>query len=126
MNLLLALVIAVLFGVGTFLLLKRDLVRVVSGIIVISNASILLVVTSGMVRGQAPLYPLAAAEPVSDPLVQAMALTAVVISFGATALLIGIVYRVAQEHHSIDQNELVLQEAHDLPEDDSAYEEGSA
>jgi multicomponent Na+:H+ antiporter subunit C len=126
MNLLLALAVAVLFGIGTFLLLKRDLVRVVAGIVVISNASIFLIMASGMARGQAPLYPLTGGAPVSDPLVQAMALTAVVISFGATALLIGIVYQVAQKHQTIDQDRLVIQEAHDLPEDDHVAEEGGA
>jgi len=106
MNALFALAVAVCFGSGAYLLLKRDLLRVVAGVIVLSNAATLLVIGSGLTRGQAPILPLGKGAVISDPLSQSMALTAVVITFGAAALLLGLVWRVFQSHGTIDQGDL--------------------
>ncbi len=94
MNLLLALSVAVIFGAGTFLMLKHDLIRMAAGVLMISNAVTLFIMSVGLSRGQAPIYPLAEGRPVSDPVVQSLTLTAIVISFGLTALLLTIIYRV--------------------------------
>jgi multicomponent Na+:H+ antiporter subunit C len=101
MTLLAALVVAILFASGTFLLLQRDLLRVVVGILLISNSATLFIIVSGLSRGQPPIYPLADG-PVSDPLVQAMALTALIIGFGISALLLAMVYRLYLSNRSID------------------------
>lgn len=100
MILLLALTVAVLFGAGVFLMLERDLPRMVVGVLLISQAGNLFLMASGLLRGEAPIQPLAL-EPVSDPLVQALTLTAVVISFGVAALLLALVLRVQEVHHSV-------------------------
>ena len=42
----------------------------------------------------------------SDPLVQAMALTALVIGFGVAALLLAMVYRLYVTHHTVDAEEI--------------------
>lgn len=94
MNLLLALTVAILFGAGTFLMLKHDLIRMAAGVLMISNAATLFIMSVGLSRGQAPIYPLRSERPVSDPVVQSLTLTAIVISFGLTALLLTIIYRV--------------------------------
>ncbi len=109
MILLLSAVIAILFGTGAFLMLKPDLFRVVVGMVMISNAAILALVASGLGRGAAPIHPLPE-ETVSDPLVQAMALTAIVIGFGVTALLLSLAYRVYASHASVDLDELSREE----------------
>lgn len=109
MILLLSVVVAVLFGTGAFLMLKADLFRVVVGMVMISNAAILAIVGSGLSRGAAPIHPLPD-ERISDPLVQAMALTAIVIGFGVTALLLAIAYRVYTSHESVDLDELSREE----------------
>lgn len=106
MNLLLAVTIGVLFGTGTYQVLKRDLIRVVTGIILTSNAAILTVVAAGLFRGDAPIFPLPAERVVSDPLVQALALTAVVINFGVSILALLFVYRTYTTHESLDQEAL--------------------
>lgn len=93
MILALALVISILFGSGAFLLLKRDLIRVAAGVILISNAANLFIVSAGLSRGREPIYPLPAGERVSDPVVQALVLTAIVIGFGTVAVLLGLIYR---------------------------------
>lgn len=105
-----ALIIAILFGAGGFLMLKRDLFRVVAGVILISYAAILFIMASAMFRGYAPIYPQPEQQQVSDPLVQALALTAIVISFGTTALLLALVYRVYRTNQSLDQAALIEQE----------------
>jgi len=102
-------VVAVLFGTGAFLMLKPDLFRVVVGMVMISNAAILALIGSGLSRGAAPIHPLPD-ERLSDPLVQAMALTAIVIGFGVTALLLAIAYRVYTSHESVDLDELSREE----------------
>ncbi|TCJ19740.1 Na+/H+ antiporter subunit C [Rubrobacter taiwanensis] len=101
-----ALTIAVLFGVGSYLLLQRDLIRVVVGIILVSNAANLFLISAGLSRGQAPIYPLEEGVEVSDPLVQAMTLTAIVIAFGISALLMSLVYRVYTSHLSLNLEDI--------------------
>ena len=106
MNLFVALVVAVLFGTGASLLLKPDLFRVVAGLMLISNAASLTVIASGLRRGQAPIYPLVPGEPIADPLTQAMTLTALIIGFATTALLLAMAYRIYTTHRSVDLDDL--------------------
>ena len=101
-----ALVFAVVFASGTFLLLQRDLTRVVVGIILISNSAVFFIIAAGLTRGVAPIHPLEGAGSVSDPLVQAMALTALVIGFGTAALLLAMVYRLYVSHRTVDAEEI--------------------
>jgi multicomponent Na+:H+ antiporter subunit C len=101
-----AFVFAVVFASGTFLLLQRDLTRVVVGIILISNSAVFFIIAAGLTRGVAPIHPLEGAGPVSDPLVQAMALTALVIGFGTAALLLAMVYRLYVSHRTVDAEEI--------------------
>ena len=110
MNLFLALVVAVLFGTGASLLLKPDLFRVVVGVVLIANTASLTVIASGLSRGQAPIHPLIEGEPVSDPLTQAMTLTALIIGFAVTALLLAMVHRVYTTHRSVDLDDLARSE----------------
>jgi multicomponent Na+:H+ antiporter subunit C len=101
-----ALVFAVVFASGTFLLLQRDLTRVVVGIILISNSAVFFIIAAGLTRGVAPIHPLEGAGSVSDPLVQAMALTALVIGFGTASLLLAMVYRLYVSHRTVDAEEI--------------------
>ncbi len=109
MTLLLSLAVGLLFGCGAYLLLKPDLFRIVVGLVLIANAANLALMASGLQRGSAPIHPVD--EPVSDPLVQAMTVTAVVIGFGITALLLSLAYSVYTSHRTIDLDELSNAEA---------------
>ncbi len=104
-----ALVVAVVFASGTFLLLQRDLTRVVVGIVLISNSAVLFIISAGLRRGVAPILPLEG-EGASDPLVQAMALTALIIGFGVAALLLAMVYRLYTTHGTVDLEEIAAAE----------------
>ena len=110
MNLVFALAAAVLFGTGAYLILSRDLVRVVLGVVVISQAATLTLIASGLTRGVAAISP-PVGETVSDPLAQAMALTAIVIGMAVTSLLLVLVLRVVRAFHSPQIDELAEEEA---------------
>lgn len=110
MIVLLSAVIAILFGAGTFLVLKTDLLRVVVGMVLISQAANLTLMSSGLTRGRPPIHPLPDDE-ISDPFVQALTLTALVIGFGVTALLLGLAYSVYTTHFAVDFDRLAEEEA---------------
>jgi len=110
-NLVFAVVIGALFGAGVYLLLKPDLFRVVLGLVLVSNAASLTLMASGLTRGQAPIAPVTGPEPVADPLVQAMTLTALVIGFAVTALLLAFVFGVSRTGHRVDLDALSRAEA---------------
>jgi multicomponent Na+:H+ antiporter subunit C len=110
MTFLLSITVAVVFGAGCYLAVKTDLLRVVAGLILIANAANLTLMSAGLTRGRSPID----AEPgeqVGDPLVQAMTLTAIVIGFGVTALLLAVVHRVYVSHETVDLDELSRHEA---------------
>jgi multicomponent Na+:H+ antiporter subunit C len=102
MTLIVSLAIGVLFAAGSYLLLQHDFIKVVGGTMLITHSVNLFIMVSGLTRGTEPIYPLVPGEEVSDPVVQAMVLTAIVISFGVSALLISLVYRVYVSHRSVD------------------------
>ncbi|NND83636.1 MAG: sodium:proton antiporter [Acidimicrobiia bacterium] len=86
-------VVAVLFGVGTYLIQQRLLTRIVIGLGLISHGVNLLIILSGR-RGLAPVVEAGVGpEGISDPLPQAMVLTAIVIAFGVTAFLLALALR---------------------------------
>ena len=106
----LAVALGTLFGLGTFLVLRRDLVRVVWGVVLMSQAANVYLVTMGD-PSPAEAVPVLAhgaghGGPVTDPLVQALVLTAIVIGFGTTAFALVLTYRVYEEHGTIDLDEL--------------------
>jgi multicomponent Na+:H+ antiporter subunit C len=123
MNVVLSVAVGALFGSGAYLILKPDLFRVVVGMVLISNAAILALMSSGLTRGQAPITPVEKGEKVADPLVQAMTLTAVVIGLAVTALLLGLAYRVYATHRTVDLDELARSEVRE--DEESKREEVS-
>lgn len=98
----LSLSIAILFGAGCFLLIKHDLVKVIGGVVLIGQATNLFIMSARLSTGDEPFLPVAPDGSLTDPLVQALTLTAIVISFGVCALLVSLVYRVYQAHRSVD------------------------
>lgn len=92
MTLLLAVTIGVLYGVGTWLLLQRSLSRIVIGLAALGHGANLLLLSAG---GRAGAVPVAGGDPATtaDPLPQALALTAIVITFGVSGFLLALAYR---------------------------------
>ena len=92
-NLTLALLAGGLFAVGAYLLMARSLVRMVMGVVLLGHAANLVLLQAGGPGGQPPVHGEAAYDGVADPLPQAMALTAIVITFAVSALLLGLAHR---------------------------------
>ena len=93
MSLVLALATALLFSLGTWLLLQRSLTRIIIGLGLIGHGGNLLLLLSGRKRGVAPFIGSTGDGPIADPMPQALALTAIVISFGVGAFLLALAYR---------------------------------
>ena len=112
MTVLLATLLGCLFGFGTFLVLRRDLVAVIWGVAIVGQgANLFLLTMGGLVEASFESVPVLATHggevpETTDPLVQALALTAIVISFGMTAFALVVTYRVYEEHETLDVFEL--------------------
>ncbi|SHG97458.1 Na(+)/H(+) antiporter subunit C [Streptoalloteichus hindustanus] len=93
LDLTVVLVVAGLYTVGFLLVLDRSLMRVVLGFAVLGHGSNLLLLVVGGRPGAAPVLGTVAPGEMADPLPQAMALTAIVITFGLTTFLLALAYR---------------------------------
>jgi multicomponent Na+:H+ antiporter subunit C len=82
---------AVLFSLGTWLLMQRELSRIIIGLGLLGHGANLLLLLSAGRRG-GPVFAGATGE-VADPLPQAFALTAIVITFGVIAFLLALAWR---------------------------------
>jgi multicomponent Na+:H+ antiporter subunit C len=106
----LAFVIGALYTAGVYMVLRRNIVRLVIGLALLSHATNLLIFTcAGLTRGRAPLVPVGAQVPsgvVADPLAQAFILTAIVISFGLLVFVVVLLYRAGQSVGSPDVDEM--------------------
>lgn len=89
----LAALVGVLFAGGTYLLLQRTLTRIILGLSLYGHAVNVLLLLSGGRAGDAPLIRDGVPVGIADPLPQAMALTAIVITFGIIAFLLALAYR---------------------------------
>lgn len=100
MEILLAFVVGGLYAASLYLMLRRSLVKLIIGLVLLGHAANLLIFTiAGLTRGRPPLILLGAAsatEPFADPLPQALILTAIVIGFGIQAFALVLFKRVYQ------------------------------
>lgn len=97
-NVVLILVAGALISAGVYLLLERSLTRVLIGLIIMGNGANLLFMVAAGEGGGAPIVGVTPTEQMSDPLPQAMALTAIVITLGMSAFLLAMAYRSWQLH----------------------------
>lgn len=91
-NLVYVVVVGVLFAAGVTLLLERSLTRILMGVILLGNGVNLLILAGGRAGGP-PIVGTTPNDRMSDPLPQAMILTAIVITLGMTAFLLALAYR---------------------------------
>lgn len=109
MNVLFAIATGLMFGMGVFQLLRRDLIKAAMGFYILFAAINLLFLAVGAYNGVIPPYVYATLrenrQP-SDPLVQALILTAIVISFGSYALLLGLIAISSRRFKTVDSDEL--------------------
>lgn len=105
-----ALVIGVLVTTGVYMILRRSLVKLLFGFVLLSHAANLVVFTlGGLTRGHAPLVAQGATAPQpghADPLPQALVLTAIVIGFAVVAFLSVLIHRTIAETGTGDVDEM--------------------
>jgi multicomponent Na+:H+ antiporter subunit C len=105
-----AVTVGVLFACGLFMVLRRNLLKLVIGLVLISNAANLTIFAAGrMTRGTPALIPEGAElppVPFANPLPQALILTAIVIGFGLVAFAFVLVYRAYQELGTMNSDDL--------------------
>lgn len=90
----LLIVMAVLYACGVYFLLERSMTKVLLGFLLVGNATNLLIIIMAGPAGLAPIVT-EGVEPdqMTDPLPQALILTAIVITFSVSAFLMALIYR---------------------------------
>lgn len=101
MEILTALIIGLLFGIGIFQILSRSIIRSVIGLVLLANAINLFLLSSGAYNGLAPAYTTAPGQH-ADALPQALILTAIVISMGGTAFVLSMLYVISARYGTSD------------------------
>ena len=100
-----AIAVGLLFAVGIFQILSRNVIRSVIGIVILATAVNLFLLATGAYSGIAPAY-VGESEVRSDALPQALILTAIVISMGGTAFVLSILYLITARYRASDMNEI--------------------
>lgn len=110
MELVLAIMIGILYASGIYMMLRRSLVKLIVGVILLGNGANLLIFLLGRIaKGNPPIIPLNSevfVEAFSDPLPQALILTAIVISFGLQSFAIVLVKRAHKVVKTDDLDEM--------------------
>ena len=83
--------VAALFGCGTYLVLQSSLTRIILGIGLLANGVNVLILATGSDPGDAPI--IGRDGSFTDPVPQALVLTAIVIGFGITAFMLALAWR---------------------------------
>ncbi len=116
-------IMAALFAAGVYAMLERSLTRVLIGFLLLGNAANLFLLIVMGDPGTAPFFG-AASDPddMSDPLPQALTLTAIVITFAVSAFLLALIYRSwqlgqADTVHD-DEEDVALRERTPVAEDE--------
>lgn len=109
-SLVLIIVMAVLFACGVYAMLERSLTRVLIGFLLLGNAANLLLLIVMGEPGVAPFFGSGSVDEMSDPLPQALTLTAIVITFAVSAFLLALIYRSWQ----LGQADTVTDDAADI------------
>jgi len=89
----LIIVMGALFAAGVYAMLERSLTRVLIGFLLLGNAANLFLLVVMGKPGVAPFFGAADPDEMSDPLPQALTLTAIVITFAVSAFLLALIYR---------------------------------
>ena len=105
MELLTAIAVGVLFSIAIFQLLRRNVIRSAIGLILLSSAINLFLLSTGAYQGVAAAYTDVVGQK-SDALPQALILTAIVISMGGVALVLSMLYIVSARYRTSDLDEV--------------------
>jgi len=120
MEVLLCWLVGILFAISVYLLLNKNLIRVLFGIILIGSSINLLIFTVGRLTKNAPAFisPAHLATPVANALPQALILTAIVIGFGIMAFSLILITRTWQALGTMDSDKMRESEPAALPSEE--------
>jgi len=107
MEFLLSILVGLLFASGVYLVLHRDFVKLVIGIVLLSNATVLFIfVAAGLIRDAEPFITEGGSVPetFADPVPQALILTALVIGFGIQAFAL-LLFKKLYDIPDVDQTD---------------------
>ena len=111
---LLAITIGVLVATAVYLMLARNVLRFIFGLVLISNAANLIIFASGrLTEGAPPLIAAGASVPegvAANALPQALVLTAIVIGFGLFAFALILVFRAFTSLGTLDSDAMRVAE----------------
>lgn len=105
MELFTALAIGLMFAIGVFQMLRRNVIRSVIGLIIMANAVNLFLLIAGAYNGLEPAY-VGVSGQRSDALPQALVLTAIVISMGGTAIVLSMLYIISSRYKTSDMDQV--------------------
>ncbi|MDI6814231.1 MAG: sodium:proton antiporter [Desulfitobacteriaceae bacterium] len=103
LNLFTALAIGLMFALGVFQIMRRNLIRVAIGLIILTNAVNMFLLTSGAYDGLVAAY-YGSQGQISDPLPQALVLTAIVIGAGFFAFSLALLYVIGFRYKTSDSD----------------------
>ncbi|GAA3919168.1 Na(+)/H(+) antiporter subunit C [Microbacterium invictum] len=124
-SLVLIIIMGVLFAAGAYAILERSLTRVLIGFLLLGNAAnLFLLVVMGR-PGIAPFFGAGNPDEMSDPLPQALTLTAIVITFAVSAFLLALIYRSWQlgQADTVTDDEADLAVRERRPEDEDTMDD---
>lgn len=104
LNLFTAFAIGMMFALGIFQLLRRNLIRVAIGLVILTNAVNMFLLTTGAYDGIVAAYYGSQQGQVSDPLPQALVLTAIVIGVGFFAFSLSLLYVIGFRYKTSDSD----------------------
>jgi len=104
-DLLRALTIGVMFGIGLFQLLRRNVIRSAIGLMVLTNAINLFLLMTGAYRGSVAAYVNLSGQR-SDALPQALVLTAIVIGMAGFVFLLAMLYVLTLRYRTADADDI--------------------
>lgn len=106
----LAVVVGLLYTAGVYLMLRRNVVRLVFGLVLLGHAANLLIFAAGgLVRGRPPIVAsdaLTVPHGAADPLPQALVLTAIVIGFAVVSYAAVLVHSVVDRTGTDDVDDM--------------------
>jgi multicomponent Na+:H+ antiporter subunit C len=109
-----AILVGVLFAGSIYLMLSRNLVHYLLGLVLIGNAANLLIFSAGgLTRGEPALVGSGLEKPdvaIANPLPQALILTAIVIGFGLLAFALVLAYRAYETLDTVDTDAMRVAE----------------
>lgn len=106
MEILTAFAIGLAFAAGIYQILRRNIIRAATGLMLLGNAISLYLLSTGAWIGEKSAYVNNTPGAPVDPLPQALVLTAIVIGIGTTAFVLAMVVIIGKRYKTCDADQL--------------------